>query len=62
MSICAMFAVFNPILFGDLEDYYFNMCLYYICLGANIAYFNLMSGISLKRRSVPSCGPVWDVS
>lgn len=42
-TLCiAMFAVFNPILFGDLENYYFNMCLYYTCLGANIAYFNLM--------------------
>ena len=42
-TLCmAMFAVFNPILFGELEDYHFNMCLYYICLGANIAYFNLM--------------------
>ncbi len=42
-TLCmAMFAVFNPILFAELEDYHFNMCLYYICLGANIAYFNLM--------------------
>lgn len=42
-TLCmAMFAVFNPILFGELEDYHFNMCLYYICLGANIVYFNLM--------------------
>ena len=42
-TLCmAMFAVFNPILFGELEDYHFNMCLYYICLGTNVAYFNLM--------------------
>lgn len=42
-TLCvALFAVFNPILLGDLEDYYFNMCLYYTCLGANIAYYNLM--------------------
>ena len=42
-TLCmTMFAVFNPILFSELEDYYFNMCLYYICLGVNIAYFNLM--------------------
>ena len=42
-TLCiAMFAVFNPILFGEHENYYFNMCIYYICLGANIAYFNLM--------------------
>lgn len=38
----AIFAVFNPILFGEVEDYHLNMCLYYTCLGANIAYFNLM--------------------
>ena len=42
-TLCmAMFAVFNPILFGELEDDHFNMCLYYICLGTNVAYFNLM--------------------
>ena len=42
-TLCmAMFAVFNPILLGELEDYHFNMCLYYICLGASVTYFNLM--------------------
>lgn len=42
-TLCiAMFAVFNPILFGELENYYFNMCLYYTCLAANVSYFNLM--------------------
>ena len=42
-TLCmTMFAVFNPILLGELEDYSFNMCLYYACLGANISYFNLM--------------------
>ena len=42
-TLCmAMFAVFNPILFGELENYQFNMCLYYICLGVSIVYFNLM--------------------
>ena len=42
-TLCiTMFAVFNPILFGEYEDYYFNMCLYYVCLAANVAYFNLM--------------------
>ncbi len=42
-TLCvAMFGVFNPILFGAYEDYTFNMCLYYVCLGANVAYFNLM--------------------
>ena len=42
-TLCmAMFAVFNPILFGDLENYHLNMCLYYTCLGANVAYYNLM--------------------
>lgn len=42
-TLCmAMLAVFNPILFGELESYSFNMCLYYICLGANVSYFNLM--------------------
>ena len=42
-TLCtAMFAVFNPILFGPIEDYYFNMCIYYVCLGAAVAYFNLM--------------------
>ena len=42
-TLCmAMFAVFNPILFGELESYHVNMCLYYIFLGVNIAYFNLM--------------------
>lgn len=42
-TLCvAMFGVFNPILFGAYEDYYLNMCLYYVCLGASVAYFNLM--------------------
>lgn len=42
-TLCvAMFAVLNPILLGQLENYHFNMCLYYICLSTNIAYFNLM--------------------
>lgn len=42
-TLCmAMFAVFNPILFGEVGNYYLNMCLYYVCLGANISYFNLM--------------------
>ena len=39
---CLLYTSFNPILFGELEDYHFNMCLYYICLGTNVAYFNLM--------------------
>lgn len=42
-TLCiAMFAVFNLILFGEIENYNVNMCLYYTCLGANVAYFNLM--------------------
>ena len=51
-TLCtALFAVFNPILLGERENYYFNMCLYYICLGSNIAYFNLMFwNIAQKTR------------
>lgn len=51
-TLCmTMFAVFNPILFGEHENYYFNMCIYYICLGSNIAFFNLMFwNISQKTK------------
>lgn len=53
-TLCvAMFAVFNPILFGEIEDYHFNMCLYYICLGANVAYFNLMFWNIAQRTKRP---------
>lgn len=53
-TLCiAMFAVFNPILFGELEDYHFNMCLYYICLGASISYFNLMFWNIAPKTSCP---------
>lgn len=42
-TLCvALFAVFNPLLFGRVENYQLNMCLYYTCLGANVAYYNLM--------------------
>ena len=56
-ALCiAMFAVFNPILFGELEDYHFNMCLYYVCLGSNIAYFNLMFWNIAQKTNCPE---VW---
>ena len=48
-----MFAVFNPILLGNLEDYYVNMCLYYTCLGANITYFNLMYWNIAQKTKYP---------
>ena len=48
-----MFAVFNPILFGELEDYHFNMCLFYTCLGANVAYFNLMFWNIAQQTKLP---------
>ena len=42
-TLCtAMFAVFNPILLGEMEGYQFNMCIHYACLGASVSYFNLM--------------------
>ena len=53
-TLCiAMFAVFNPILFGELEDYHFNMCLFYTCLGANVAYFNLMFWNIAQQTKLP---------
>lgn len=53
-TLCvALFAVFNPILFGELEDYHFNMCLYYVCLGANISYFNLMFWNIAQKTKYP---------
>lgn len=53
-ALCvAMFSVFNPILFGEFEDYYFNMCIYYICLGSNIAYFNLMFWNIAQETKLP---------
>lgn len=53
-TLCvAMFGVFNPILLGELEDYHFNMCLYYTCLGANIAYFNLMFWNIAQKTRLP---------
>lgn len=53
-TLCtAMFAVFNPILLGNLEDYYVNMCLYYTCLGANITYFNLMYWNIAQKTKYP---------
>ena len=54
-TLCmAMFAVFNPILFGEMEDYHFNMCLYYLCLGASVAYFNLMFWNIAQRAKNPA--------
>ncbi len=54
VTLCvAMFGVFNPILLGELEDYHFNMCLYYICLGANVAYFNLMFWNIAQKTRLP---------
>lgn len=59
-TLCmAMFAVFNPILFGEFENYRFNMCLYYICLGANISYFNLMFWNLAQKPNILSFGPAW---
>ena len=53
-TLCmALFAVFNPILFGELEDYHFNMSLYYVCLGANVAYFNLMFWNIAQKTKCP---------
>ena len=53
-TLCVtMFAVFNPILFGELEDYHLNMCIYYTCLSANIAYFNLMFWNIAKETRYP---------
>lgn len=53
-TLCvAMFGVFNPILFGAYEDYSFNMCLYYVCLGASVAYFNLMFWNVAPRTPLP---------
>lgn len=48
-----MFAVFNPILLDEVENYHFNMCIYYICLGVNIAYFNLMFWNIAQKTKYP---------
>ena len=54
-TLCiAMFAVFNPILFGEQADYRINMCLYYICLSANVSYFNLMFWSIAPQTSQPA--------
>lgn len=53
-TLCvALFAVLNPLLFGRLENYRLNMCLYYVCLAANISYFNLMFWNIAQRTRRP---------
>lgn len=53
-TLClAMFAVFNPILFGEVENYYLNMCLFYVCLAANVSYYNLMFWNIAQRTRHP---------
>ena len=53
-TLCVtMFAVFNPILFGEPKDYHFNMCLYYICLSTSISYFNLMFWNIAQKTKLP---------
>ena len=34
-------ALMNPVLFGDPAYYTINMCLFYLCLGASLSYYNL---------------------
>ena len=41
-TLCtALVALLNPVLFGDPAYYTTNMCLFYLCLGASVSYYNL---------------------
>ena len=41
-TLCAaLVALLNPVLFGNPAYYAANMCLFYLCLGASVSYYNL---------------------
>lgn len=41
-TLCVVLvALLNPVLFGDPAYYATNMCLFYLCLGACLSYYNL---------------------